>query len=66
MKKIQSLGKVLSKEEQKKIMGGDTTCALCLGGNVMCTGGNCTAVDYDGLYCFSSSGNLSYWPCPQQ
>ncbi|HEU5164577.1 MAG TPA: hypothetical protein VFU29_03510 [Chitinophagaceae bacterium] len=65
MKKLEDLGKKLSKEEQKKIAGGNATCVLCSGGNVMCTSGDCVGEDYDGLYCISSSGNLTYYACVQ-
>jgi len=65
MKKLQNLGKVLSKNEQKSFLGGlvvpggscGTVCYNCAALSVRCTG-DCTPNDH-GVWC-----NGNYYPCP--
>lgn len=71
MKKFESLGRILTKDEQKKFLGGmqnpvDAACVDCGGGHLMCGDGNrCIAVEMDHqLYCTASNGNLVVYSCP--
>lgn len=60
MKKIEGLGKILTRDEQKEITGGmiKSCSAVCSDGCVAkCTGSNCVAIDGGG--CYSSNGSVN-------
>ncbi len=69
MKKFETLGRSLSKGEQKRIVGGDNVCVSCSGGNVMCApqSSGCTAFqEYGEIWCSSGSGHPTVYRCNEQ
>ena len=54
MKKFQNLGRSLTKEQQKKITGGNVVCISCIGGDTLCAGSSTwtsTDTGYGGILC---------------
>ena len=64
MKKLQKLGKKLSKDEQKKVKGGDMGTVCCTGCNqTIC--GSSSQCEGDPDNRFIQCGQTVYWCCPQ-
>lgn len=70
MKKFQNLGRSLTKDEQKKISGGNVVCISCSGGDTLCAGSStwtCTDTGYSAIMCGNmSTGEIKHYSCHQQ